>query len=254
MHRKFGLLSPGKASSHSMALLCSFLFFFLCAVFSCFYTTDCEANSFMTDGCGMFNMRTHLGACRTQEGGSGTKKSAQELILRGQKICPARGLNPGSLDLKSDSIYLCLTTELQSSPPLLSPWYDLHGWLGVKQQLSIYPPLLPPPSMYQPMSRADGSWQTSGLLSLCKTCGLVTPRMKKISLCNGHCYCASIVHAASWPFLLLERKCYLRLIFLSLFYYTSLNSKKKKNTHWGKFRLAKQPSSANWVENQSFDL
>ena len=24
------------------------------------------------------------------------------------------------------------------SLPLLSPWYDLRGWLGVKQQLSIY--------------------------------------------------------------------------------------------------------------------
>ena len=36
MHGKFGLLSPGNASSHSMALPSFFVFFFLCAVFLCF--------------------------------------------------------------------------------------------------------------------------------------------------------------------------------------------------------------------------
>ena len=37
MHRKFGLLSLGKACSHSTALPTLFVFF-QCAVFSCFHT------------------------------------------------------------------------------------------------------------------------------------------------------------------------------------------------------------------------
>ena len=49
------------------------------AVFLDDYTTGCEAYSFTTDGYGIFNVRKNVGACRTHEGGSGTKKSAQEL-------------------------------------------------------------------------------------------------------------------------------------------------------------------------------
>ena len=45
------------------------LFYFLCAVFSYFHTTGCEAYSFTTDGYGNFNMRTNVGACRTHEWG-----------------------------------------------------------------------------------------------------------------------------------------------------------------------------------------
>ena len=33
------------------------------AVFLCDHTTGCEAYSFMTDGYGIFNVRTNLGAC-----------------------------------------------------------------------------------------------------------------------------------------------------------------------------------------------
>ena len=99
MHGKFELLSLGKASSHSTALLS-----FpppppstLCAI--CFRVSippGCEAYSFMS---------------RTHKGGSGTNKSAQEQTRRDRKTvspCPARGSNPGSTDLNSDA----LTTEL----------------------------------------------------------------------------------------------------------------------------------------------
>ena len=84
---------------------------FLCAVFSCFNTgTGCEAYSFTADGHGIFNVRTHLGACRTHEGESGTNKFAQELTLKGQKNCPspclARGSNPGSSDYNIRVMYI----------------------------------------------------------------------------------------------------------------------------------------------------
>ena len=52
MHRKFRLLSEGKASSHSTALP-SFFCFFLCAVFSCFHNPP---NSDMDYR--IFNVRT----------------------------------------------------------------------------------------------------------------------------------------------------------------------------------------------------
>ena len=41
-----------------------------------------------TDGYGICNIRTNLGACRTQEGGSGTNKTAQVLSRRDRKIVP----------------------------------------------------------------------------------------------------------------------------------------------------------------------
>ena len=121
MHRKFWLLSLGKASSHGRVLpscLSS-----LCAVFSCFHTIGCEAYSFMADGYyyinGIFNVRTDVGACSTHEheGGSGTNKSALELTrtVGGTENCslpcPARWLNTGSSYLNSNS----LTTELRPS-------------------------------------------------------------------------------------------------------------------------------------------
>ena len=80
MHWKSGLLSPEKVSSHSTTQL-----FFLCGVFLCFHTTGCEAYSFMTDGYGILNARTDVGACHTHEGGSSTIKSAQELAWRDRK-------------------------------------------------------------------------------------------------------------------------------------------------------------------------
>ena len=82
MHGKFGLLSAGKASSHTSdssdtKLLLLFLFF-MCAVFSCFHTTGCEAYSFTTDGYGIFNVRTNVGTYRTHEGGCLLKASSWE--------------------------------------------------------------------------------------------------------------------------------------------------------------------------------
>ena len=71
-----GCFPHEKANSHSTALPSFFgLSLLLCAVCSCFHTTDCDAYSFTTDGYGIFNVRTHLGACRTHEQGSGTSKS-----------------------------------------------------------------------------------------------------------------------------------------------------------------------------------
>ena len=52
------------------------------AVFLCDRTTGCKAYSFTTDGYGIFNSRTNLSACRTDEGGSWTNKHAQELTRR----------------------------------------------------------------------------------------------------------------------------------------------------------------------------
>ena len=91
-----GCFSLGRANSHSMALP---RFSPLCAVFSCFHTTVCEAYSFTVNGCRIFNVRTNLGACRTHEWRSGTNKSAQMLTRKRQKNrsspYPARGSNAG---------------------------------------------------------------------------------------------------------------------------------------------------------------
>ena len=64
-------------------------------VFLSFHTTncECEAYSFTTDGYGIFNVCTNLGACPTHEGGSGTNKSAQELTRRDRKP-PHQGIEP----------------------------------------------------------------------------------------------------------------------------------------------------------------
>ena len=82
MHGEFG--------SHSMALATQLFFFlfFLCAIFSCFHTTDFEAYSFATDGYEIFNVRTHLGTCLTHEGGGGGvrhKRVCLRVDLEGQK-------------------------------------------------------------------------------------------------------------------------------------------------------------------------
>ena len=77
----FGLLSPRKASSHSTVLpsLFSFrrAFFFPRSI-----PPAVRPTLFTTDGFGIFNVRTNLGACRTHEGGSGWNKSAEELTPR----------------------------------------------------------------------------------------------------------------------------------------------------------------------------
>ena len=127
---------PGKASSHSTALP---NFSPLCAVFSFFHTTGCDAYSFTTDGYGIFNVSiTDLGACRTHEGGrgrggggSGTNKSAHELTRKDRNCtspCPAMGSNPGSSDLNSDS----LTTELR-------PWFVPEKNVSYNRTLLLWP-------------------------------------------------------------------------------------------------------------------
>ena len=55
--------------------------FFLCAMFSCFYITGCEAYTFTTDGYGIFNVRTDLGACHTHQGGVRHKRVCTRVII-----------------------------------------------------------------------------------------------------------------------------------------------------------------------------
>ena len=73
----------------------------LCAVCSCFHTTGCQAYSFTTDGYGIFNVCTNLGAWSTciRKGGQ-TQRSMHKGWLgatqnSGISPCPARGSNPG---------------------------------------------------------------------------------------------------------------------------------------------------------------
>ena len=87
----------------------------VCAVFLCDPTTDGEACSFMTDGYGIFNVRMHLGACRTHEGGSWHKQVCTRVDSGGGQTnglspCPARDLNQASLDYKSDALQLSYPT------------------------------------------------------------------------------------------------------------------------------------------------
>ena len=76
------------------------------AVSLCSCTIGCEAYSFTTDGYGIFNVCTHLGAWR------GVQEQISLWDSERQKNCSshclARGSNSGSSDLNSDS----LTTEL----------------------------------------------------------------------------------------------------------------------------------------------
>ena len=92
-------------------------------LFSCFYTTGCEAYFFFftTDGYGICNVRTHLGACRAHEGegwggvGVRHKQVYTRVDSEWQKknppiphpAPPGDRTNPGSSDKNSDS----LTTE-----------------------------------------------------------------------------------------------------------------------------------------------
>ena len=100
----------------------------------------CETYSFLTDGYGIFNVRTHLGAClfgcvsytrRWGVGGGGRG---------GQKHVCTR-----------------VDSKEQKKKPTV-PRYNCHGWLGVKNQLFIY---LSCPAM---ISNSDSSHLTSGAL------------------------------------------------------------------------------------------
>ena len=90
------------------AIVWRYLLFSLCAMFSCFHTTGCEAYSFTTNGYGIFNK---FGCMPYTSMGVRHKQVCTRDDLEGQKNCcspcPTRGSNPGFLDLNSDS----LTTE-----------------------------------------------------------------------------------------------------------------------------------------------
>ena len=68
------------------------------AVFLCGHTTGCEAYFCTTDGYGILNLRTNVGACRTHDGGSGLNKSAEELTRGGgvgkTLTLPRQGIEP----------------------------------------------------------------------------------------------------------------------------------------------------------------
>ena len=113
-------------------------FSLLRSVFLCFPTTGFEAKAFATYGYGIFNVRTHLDACRTHEGGSGTDKSAQELTLRDNKnlliALPRQVIEPRVFGFESDS----LTTELIVRPLYCALFMSMATWLdGCKWLLPL---------------------------------------------------------------------------------------------------------------------
>ena len=131
MHGKYGLLSLGKASSHSTALpsaLCCYVLP-LYAVFSCFYTTRCDDYSFTTGGYGIFNMRANVGASRKHEGGSGINKCAQEVTRRDRKNV-SHPAPPGDRTQ-------ALTTELR---PVLFAKTKTKSFVRPPQTANIYIP------------------------------------------------------------------------------------------------------------------
>ena len=85
MQWKFGLLSLRKASSHSTALCPAWVFFFLCSVFVFPYHRLWGLYSFTTDGYGIFNVRTNLGARLTHEVEIRHKQVCTRVGLDGQK-------------------------------------------------------------------------------------------------------------------------------------------------------------------------
>ena len=94
MHGKFGLVSPGTASSHSAALHTPPP---LHAVFSCFHTTSCGAYSFTTDGHGVCNVHANFGECRILEGESGTTSLPKSGLGGTEKLpltLPFKGIEP----------------------------------------------------------------------------------------------------------------------------------------------------------------
>ena len=91
MHGKIQAAFPGgggKVSSHSTAATQLVFLSPVCSVFR--VSKPQSVRLFTTDGYGIFNVRTNLGACRTHEVGSDTNKSAQELTRRDRSAVPGK--------------------------------------------------------------------------------------------------------------------------------------------------------------------
>ena len=85
---------PAALKSHYPTLI-NFLEPSACGIFVCGHTTGCEAYYFTTDGYGIFNMHTNVGAWCTYQGGSGTNKSVQELTrIEKTLTLPRQGIEP----------------------------------------------------------------------------------------------------------------------------------------------------------------
>ena len=107
MHGKFMLLSPGKASSHSMhGATQLFSFLSLSAVFSCFHTSGYGAYSFATDVYIGSLTCAQIWVCAVHTKG-GQAQTSLHKSWNCTIPCPARGSNPGPTDLNSNA----LTTE-----------------------------------------------------------------------------------------------------------------------------------------------
>ena len=118
MHGKFGLLSLGKASSHSTALpSCCF---FLCAVFSCFRNppnSDMDYRIFTVRT--FLCMRTHTGVGHTDN------ESAQHFSTLTYFSCALDGIRPSrhgihwisrpTLHQLSHHVHICGTEEAKST-------------------------------------------------------------------------------------------------------------------------------------------
>ena len=97
----------------SLHLFLFYLFFvYLCAMFSCFQTTDCEAYSLRRQ-MGMGSLTCAAEMCVRAvhtKWGSGTDTVCRRGDTEGQgnccphSACPGRGSNPGSWDLNPDSL------------------------------------------------------------------------------------------------------------------------------------------------------
>ena len=95
-----------------------------------------EAYSFTTDGYGIFNVRTHLGAHRDMKGWSSTNKSAQDLTRRDRKLnCLLPWAPPGDRTQESSGLNSDALTKSLRSPLIVRMiifdcwqcrWMDFH--------------------------------------------------------------------------------------------------------------------------------
>ena len=131
----FGLLTPGKASSHIMQYGTTLLFNYfspVCDVFVFPYHQLCEAYSFTTDGYGVFNVgfyhRRILLHTQKRKAFYHTKRT--EHATRARSDCAIYSIRHHH--------HHHYHHHHHHHHHHMSPWYDLRGWLGVKNQLSTY--------------------------------------------------------------------------------------------------------------------